>query len=80
MLEEAARVRALGDAVVERLLLAAIPDAHRVAAWILRDPVGAGGWGPGRVGIGNPDSITRRRHGTRGSARRTDRAGASRAD
>jgi RNA polymerase sigma-70 factor (ECF subfamily) len=41
MLEEAARVEALGDDVVEQLLLAAIPDAHRVAAWILRDPVGA---------------------------------------
>jgi RNA polymerase sigma-70 factor (ECF subfamily) len=41
MLEEAARVETLGDDVVEQLLLAAIPDAHRVAAWILRDPVGA---------------------------------------
>jgi Aldehyde dehydrogenase family len=35
---------------------------------------------PAPVGVGSPDSITRRRHGTRGSARRADRAGARRAD
>jgi hypothetical protein len=32
------------------------------------------------VGIGNPDSITRRRRGTRGSARRADPADERRAD
>jgi hypothetical protein len=57
----------------------------------LRDPAGRGDddlltlllearGRPAPVGVGNPDSITRRRHGTRGSARRADRAGARRAD
>jgi hypothetical protein len=32
------------------------------------------------VGIGNPDSITRRRRSTRGSARRADPVGERRAD
>jgi hypothetical protein len=34
----------------------------------------------GPVGIGNPDSVTRRRRGTRGSARRGDPVGERRAD
>ncbi len=41
MIEEAGRETARSDGLyddaVERLLLAAIPDAHRVATWILRD-------------------------------------------
>lgn len=45
MLEQAARkeavVERLDDDTVERLLLAAVPDAHRVATWILRDQLAA---------------------------------------
>lgn len=41
MIEEAVGVRAGGDDQVADLLLARAAEAHRLAAWILRDPVGA---------------------------------------
>ena len=41
MLEEAIGVKAAGDDDVANLLMARASEAHRLAAWILRDPVGA---------------------------------------
>jgi RNA polymerase sigma-70 factor (ECF subfamily) len=41
MLEEAVRGRACTDDLIAQMLLARAAEAHRLAAWILRDPVGA---------------------------------------
>jgi RNA polymerase sigma-70 factor (ECF subfamily) len=38
---ELARVQPRDDDRVAELLLAGVPEAHRLASWILRDPVGA---------------------------------------
>jgi aryl-alcohol dehydrogenase-like predicted oxidoreductase len=53
-------------------------DLREVSASIERTGAGAGP--VEAVGIGNPDSITQRRRGTRGSARRGDPVGERRAD
>jgi RNA polymerase sigma factor (sigma-70 family) len=41
MLEEAVRGRACTDDLIAQTLLTHAAEAHRLAAWILRDPVGA---------------------------------------
>lgn len=41
MLQGAVIVRAGGDDEIAELLMARAAEAHRLAAWILRDPVGA---------------------------------------
>jgi len=52
-----------------------LAQLYRNSLDLKRDPLGGIG-----VGIGNPDSITRRRRSTRGSARRADPVGERRAD